>query len=118
TLRADRIETVSLRDELRAVEDYLSLEKIRFEDRLRFTFDIDPRSLETKLPPMLLQTLAENAVKHGIARLPAGGDLSVVTQLLEPQLFGEFVTPGSPSLPRKDFSSFGWENARERLPLM
>jgi two-component system LytT family sensor kinase len=75
TLRADRVDTVSLAEEPRAVEDYLSLEKVRFEERLRLHFDIARDSLTTKVPPMLLQTLAENGVKHGIAKLPAGGDL-------------------------------------------
>ena len=73
TLRADRVETVSLKEELGAVEDYLALEKVRFEERLRTRFDIDPQSLQVKLPPMLLQTLAENGVKHGIARTSAVG---------------------------------------------
>jgi two-component system sensor histidine kinase AlgZ len=118
TLRAGRIETVSLRDELHAVEDYLSLEKVRFEERLRFTFDIDPQSLEAKLPPMLLQTLAENAVKHGIARLPAGGDLSIVTHLLETKLLVEVINTGSLSPTAKNSSSVGLENASERLRLM
>ena len=117
TLRADRVETVSLKEELSAVEDYLSLEKMRFEERLRTRFDIDPRSLESKLPPMLLQTLAENGVKHGIAHVPAGGELRVATRIFEETLRVEVVNTGV--LSSKEGSlAIGLENARERLRLM
>lgn len=118
TLRADRVETVSLREELEAVEDYLTLEKVRFEERLRTHFDIDPRSLEAKLPPMLLQTLAENGVKHGIALLPAGGDLAIVTEVLEGNLRIEVTNTGKLSAATEGSSAVGLDNTRERLRLM
>ena len=118
TLRADRVETVSLREELRAVNDYLSLEKVRFEDRLHIRFDIDPQSLEAKLPPMLLQTLAENGVKHGIARLPAGGELEVVSQVQQGSLRVEVTNTGTLSTAPHASSALGLGNARERLRMM
>jgi LytS/YehU family sensor histidine kinase len=118
TLRADRVETVSLKEELAAVEDYLTLEKVRFEERLCTRFDIDPQSLEARLPPMLLQTLAENGVKHGIARLPAGGELAVVTQALEGNLRVEITNTGKLSDATEGSSAVGLDNARERLRLM
>ena len=118
TLRADRVETVSLKEELEAVEDYLTLEKVRFEERLRTHFDIDPRSLEAKLPPMLLQTLAENGVKHGIALLPAGGDLAIVTEVLEGNLRIEVTNTGKLSDATEGSSAVGLDNTRERLRLM
>lgn len=118
TLRADRVETVSLGEELGAVEDYLALEKVRFEDRLRTSFHIDPQSLEAKLPPMLLQTLAENGVKHGIARLPAGGDLEVVTAIVAGNLRIDVTNTGKLSDATEGSSTIGLDNARERLRLM
>jgi two-component system, LytTR family, sensor histidine kinase AlgZ len=118
TLRADRVETVSLKEELEAVKDYLTLEKVRFEERLRTSFDIDPGSLEVRLPPMLLQTLAENGVKHGIARLPAGGDLAIVTQALDGNLRVEITNTGKLSDATEGSSAVGLDNARERLRLM
>jgi two-component system, LytTR family, sensor histidine kinase AlgZ len=118
TLRADRVETVSLKEELEAVEDYLTLEKVRFEERLRTRFDIDPKSLEARLPPMLLQTLAENGVKHGIARLPAGGELAVVTEALDGNLRVEITNTGKLSDATEGSSAVGLDNARERLRLM
>jgi len=118
TLRADRLETVSLEEELQAVQDYLSLEKIRFEERLRVHLDVDPQSLQAKLPPMLLQTLAENGVKHGIARLPSGGELRLVTQMLQGTLRIEVTNTGKLSPTAVNSSAVGLDNARERLRLM
>ena len=118
TLRADRVETVSLKEELAAVEDYLALEKVRFEERLRTSFDIDPQSLHAKLPPMLLQTLAENAVKHGIARLPAGGELVVVSEVRQGNLRLEVTNTGQLSDAEEGSSTVGLKNARERLRLI
>ena len=118
TLRADRVEMVSLREELGAVEDYLALEKVRFEERLRTRFDIDPQSLEAKLPPMLLQTLAENGVKHGIARLLGGGELELVTEVVEGKLRVEVTNSGKLSDATEGSSAIGLDNARERLRLM
>jgi len=118
TLRADRVETVSLKEELGAVEDYLALEKVRFEERLQTRFAIDPRSLGAKLPPMLLQTLVENGVKHGIARLPAGGELVVVAEVVDGNLRVEVTNTGRLSDATEGSSAIGLGNARERLRLM
>ena len=71
-LHRDLMHTIPLSTELEAVGDYLALEGVRFEDRLRVSFAIDPAAAHMSIPPMLLQTLVENAVKHGIAPLPAG----------------------------------------------
>ena len=73
SLQSDRRHTVSLAEELTIVEEYVALERVRFDDRLRFERALDPGSLEARVPPMLVQTLVENAVKHGIADLPQGG---------------------------------------------
>jgi two-component system LytT family sensor kinase len=53
---------------MKTVNDYLNLEKIRYEERLRFSTNLDPQSLGIQVPPMMIQTLVENAVKHGISK--------------------------------------------------
>ncbi|WP_343700192.1 histidine kinase [Chitinophaga sp.] len=73
SMQADKAETVSLENELSIVKDYLALENIRFEERLKVQYDIDPETLELPVPPMMLQTLVENAIKHGISREVRGG---------------------------------------------
>jgi len=77
SLQSDRTHTVSLAEELAIVDEYVSLERVRFEHRLRFERMLDPRALEARVPPMLVQTLVENAVKHGVAALPQGGVVRV-----------------------------------------
>ena len=69
--------TVPLGEELDIVKDYLALESMRFEERLRTRFDVDPSLVREHVPPMLLQTLVENAVRHGIAKLTQGGEVII-----------------------------------------
>jgi two-component system LytT family sensor kinase len=73
SLKAEKGETVLLNDELRIVKDYLALEHIRFEDRLQVEYEVDEQTLKCEVPPMMLQTLVENAIKHGISRQVRGG---------------------------------------------
>lgn len=63
-LQKDRRHTVPLASEMEAVSDYLALESIRFEDRLQVHLEIDDTVRETSIPPMLLQTLVENAIAY------------------------------------------------------
>ena len=66
SMQAEKIETTTLEKELSIVQDYLALESIRFEDRLKVSFDIDEDTKDQPVPPMMLQTLVENAIKHGL----------------------------------------------------
>ena len=70
-LQAGESETITLAEELAAVSAYLGIEKLRFDERLVVAFDIDPDLVNTLLPPMVVQTLVENAVKHGVERMVA-----------------------------------------------
>lgn len=73
SMQAEKQETVPFHKELKIVKDYLALEHIRFEDRLKVEYDIDKETLTQPTPPMMLQTLVENAIKHGINKQVAGG---------------------------------------------
>jgi two-component system, LytTR family, sensor kinase len=79
SLQAEKGETVSLEEELKIVKDYLALEYMRFEDRLKIVYDIDETTLNAQVPPMMLQTLVENAIKHGISKQLKGGVLKIVS---------------------------------------
>nr|WP_044129533.1 histidine kinase [Rudanella lutea] len=81
SLLADRRKTVELREEIKTVEDYLALEKIRYEDRLNAHIDLDMRTLYWQVPPMMLQTLVENAIKHGVQKAVGGGFVEVTSWL-------------------------------------
>ena len=78
SMQAEKSETVTLERELDIVKDYLALEQMRFEERLKIEFEIDPDTLQQPVPPMMLQTLVENAIKHGISRQVKGGVVRVV----------------------------------------
>ena len=73
SMQADKSESAVLERELNIVRDYLALENMRFEDRLRIEYDIDEDTLSFQVPPMMLQTLVENAIKHGISKQIHGG---------------------------------------------
>ncbi|MEM8764561.1 MAG: histidine kinase [Bacteroidota bacterium] len=76
-LKATKEELVSLREELDFVGKYLELEKARFEERLKIDMDVSPEIMDEKVPPMLLQPLVENSVKHGISNRIEGGEISI-----------------------------------------
>ena len=72
---------VPLADELKIVGDYLEIERARLGTRLSFTLDVDPEAAGREIPPLTIQTLVENSVKHAIAPRPAGGRIRVVASL-------------------------------------
>ncbi len=79
SMQADKLETVPFERELNIVKDYLALEHIRFEDRLKIEYDIDEDTLDQPVPPMMLQTLVENAIKHGISKHLSGGVVKIIS---------------------------------------
>lgn len=117
-LQRDWGHTVPLSSEVEVVSDYLALEKIRFEDRLRIEVAVDPEAAKASIPPMLLQTLVENGLKHGISQLPAGGDLRIRGKVDHDFLVLEVQNTGQLSAPKADGTQTGLKNARERLRLL
>ncbi|HYM94731.1 MAG TPA: histidine kinase [Chitinophagaceae bacterium] len=79
SMQADKSETVTFERELDIVKDYLALENMRFEDRLKIEYNIDEDTLDQPVPPMMLQTLVENAIKHGISKQISGGMVRVIS---------------------------------------
>jgi sensor histidine kinase YesM len=79
SMQSENMETVTLERELNIVKDYLALEHIRFEDRLQVEYDIDEDTLDQPIPPMMLQTLVENAIKHGISKHVDGGVVRIIS---------------------------------------
>lgn len=73
SLTKNDVNTIPIKEELQTVENYIELSKIQFEERLQFSTDIDADTLNIAIPPMILQMLVENAVKHGIGKLKEGG---------------------------------------------
>lgn len=82
SMQAEKLETVPFEKELGIVKDYLALEQMRFEERLKVNFDIDEDTLDQPVPPMMLQTLVENAIKHGISKNIAGGIIKISSRFV------------------------------------
>jgi len=117
-LQIDSVKKVKLKEELEWVKGYLALEALQFENRLRTEFNIDSQLLDQELPPMILQTLVENAVKHGIAARREGGTIQVTARKLNGQCWQLCVTnPGSEHPSRHAGNGIGLSNARQRLVL-
>ena len=116
-LQAGQLETVSLERELAIVRDYLAVEKIRFEERLRPTFEIDALALSLAVPPLLLQTLVENAVKYGVGGDPSGVDIVVSASLNENVLKLSVANTGRLSSGGAS-TGLGLRNATERLRMI
>jgi sensor histidine kinase YesM len=79
SMKVEQVETVPFEKELDIVKDYLALENMRFEDRLRIEYQIDDDTLDCPVPPMMLQTLVENAIKHGISKQVNGGVVKIIS---------------------------------------
>ena len=79
SMQTDKVERVSFEKELGIVKDYLALENMRFEDRLKIEYRIDDDTLDQPVPPMMLQTLVENAIKHGISKQINGGVVRIIS---------------------------------------
>ena len=77
SLQTEQGQLVPLRQEIDIIRDYLALESIRFEDRMKVDWQVADDTLDFSVPPMMLQTLVENAIKHGISTRPAGGIITI-----------------------------------------
>lgn len=93
-LRASRSETVPLQDELNFLQSYLELEKARFGERLTIKWDIDDGLQHTPVPPMLLQPLVENAIRHGISPKVEGGSVHISIHIQGSNIMFSIVDDG------------------------
>jgi LytS/YehU family sensor histidine kinase len=115
-LEAGMKEKVSLAGELHIVEAYLELEKLQFDERLSWRVVADAEVRRAMVPPMFVQQLVENAVKHGISREPAGGEILIMATLRAGSL--EVKVENTGHLVEPLGVGFGLANARERLRLL
>lgn len=116
SLQVEKLETVPLHKELDIVKDYLALEQMRFEERLKVEMDIDEDTLEQRVPPMMLQTLVENAIKHGISKRINGGTIRIISRFTDKNF--ELIVQNSGVLEAKDNEGFGFKSTRDRLKFL
>jgi two-component sensor histidine kinase len=113
----DRTE-ITLAQELTLLEHYLSIQRVRFGERLKIRMEIEPGTLTTMVPPMLLQPLVENSIRHGIERRMSGGTITVSAAAAGDQL-QILVLDDGVGVPRngrvENASGLGVRVTRERL---
>lgn len=118
SLSAEKAETVTLSQDLRIVKDYLALESMRFEDRLKVEFDVDDKTLNNPVPPMMLQTLVENAIKHGISKQMKGGIIKIISDVRDSQHELLVQNTGHLNGHSKSGGGFGIASTKDRLSLL
>ena len=116
-LQSGEAQMIPLAEEMEAVSDYLELESTRFEERLSVSLEVEEQVRACPVPAMLMQELVENAVKHGIARLPGGGTVRVSGNKEGGALVLRVENTGRISAPDPNGTHTGLKNARERLRL-
>jgi signal transduction histidine kinase len=108
---------VPLEEELELVREYLAIEEVRFGDRMRVTVGTAPAALGCLVPPLILQPLVENAVRHGISALSSAGRVEVHAAVEDGRLVLTVSDdgPGFQAAPATAGSGTGLRNTRERL---
>lgn len=117
SLIMDKKKLTDFSEEIQTVKDYLALETIRFEERLKSNIELHPGSNKFKIPPLMIQTLVENGIKHGISHLKDGGVISIETSIKNNEMTilirnsGQYIN-GNPR------EGYGISNTKQRLNLL
>jgi len=117
SLISGKKQLVSIQEEMDVVEKYLSLEKIRFEERLNLKIAVDASCVGCEIPPLMLQTIAENGVKHGISKRLEGGNIEVKAHREGDYLVVKVINSGQLSNERS-VEGIGLSNTQKRLELL
>lgn len=113
----DQGESVTLADEIALARRYLDIEQVRFGERLQLDWALDPQAEEARLPPLLLQPLLENAVRHGVEPSPTGAQIRISTQRRGSSVVIK-VTNTVPAGPGPQGHGVALGNVRDRLRLL
>ncbi|MGA3190389.1 MAG: histidine kinase [Bryobacteraceae bacterium] len=115
TLGLGERETISWREELALSRTYLDVEQVRFGSRLRVEIDVDEDCSDCMVPPLVLQPLIENAVKHGIATMVEGGLIRVEGHVVDGSMEVTVANDFDPDSPSPRRHGLGLRNVRSRL---
>jgi len=118
TLMMGRKKTVLFEEEMAIVNDFIELEKTRYEERLTCKSTIEEEAYTFQIPSLMIQTLVENGIKHGISKLPKGGEISLTAFIKEEQLCIQIENPGVLDQNASPETGFGIINTTQRLSLL
>jgi hypothetical protein len=108
-------ERIALGREVELAHAFLQIERVRFGERLKFLSEVDEAAARVEVPPLLLQPLVENALKHGIAHLVDGGTVAISAKRRRETLYVVVENPCDPDRPPARGTELGLENVRRRL---
>lgn len=117
SLLMNKNKEILLEEELKIVKDYLDLEHIRYEERLKYDFQIEEAALKKNVPPLIVQSQVENAIKHGISKLPKGGLVNINASMVGKDLLIEVRNTGQLNSEKSE-TGFGLDNSKHRLELL
>ncbi|HUP65288.1 MAG TPA: histidine kinase [Thermoanaerobaculia bacterium] len=115
SLRLGMRERITLGEEIELAASYLAIESARFGSRLTVEIDVQPEAAVVEVPPLLLQPLVENAVRHGIASLVEGGTVAVKAAISDDALLVTVENPADPERSSAKGEGIGLANVRGRL---
>ncbi|MFN0316668.1 MAG: sensor histidine kinase [Burkholderiales bacterium] len=114
SLKRTRTAEVTVGDEIKLLRAYLGIQQVRMGERLRYTIDVPDELNALRLPPLMLQPLAENAVRHGLEPKPEGGEIRVRASHMGDRLAIEISDTGT-GMNLNSIPGVGIENVRARL---
>lgn len=118
SLKMGKSNKVSIEEELSLIVNYSDIERIRFEERLTMRTDVPPELLEFEIPPLMIQTLVENAIKHGISKRLKGGEVFIEVKPEGSDLFIRVFNTGTIDKPiNKSNPGIGLANTQKRIQL-
>ena len=118
TLEKTNQQFSSLKEELETLDLYLGIQAVRFSDRLKVISQVEAEALDAEVPFLILQPLVENAIRHGVARLSDGGQLTIAAQIQNNNLAIQ-ITDNGPGLDRghipEESTGIGLKMTQSRL---
>lgn len=113
-----KLKLIPLKQELEIIKSYLELEQIRFEERLEVKYNCDESAMNCEIPPLMLQTIVENAIKHGISKEIEGGEIEVKARFEQQVLTIEVLNTGTLELNEIGSGGVGIPNTQKRLSIL
>jgi LytS/YehU family sensor histidine kinase len=117
SLNMNDVDAIRIEEELEIVDNYIALSKIQFEDRLEYQQEIKPALTQIKIPPMILQMLVENGIKHGLSNQKNGGKITLIVTDNNEALILQVNNTGTLAS-NSSSTQIGLENIQQRLDLM
>lgn len=117
SIHLGKLRLIALKDELELVDNYLKLEQIRFEERLNIKMLIDESAKNCQIPPLMVQTIVENSIKHGISKSIGGGEILIKANFEKDELLLRVENTGKLDVFESE-NGVGVSNTRKRLSIL